>query len=94
MIDALWIKAALIRAIRTFAQAAIVALPSTAFTLGEVNWIIVGSTAVGAAIVSLLMSVASLPEVEAQKDLAVAEDLVDYLADQIGEAAADEEKSD
>lgn len=94
MIDALWIKAALIRAIRTFAQAAIAALPTTAFTLGSVDWVIVGSTAAGAAIVSLLMSVASLPEVETAKDLEVAEDLVDYLAEQIGEAAADEEKTD
>lgn len=94
MIDALWIKAALIRAIRTFAQAAIAALPTTAFTLGSVDWVIVASTAAGAAIISLLMSVASLPEVETQKDLAVAEDLVDHLADQIGEAAAEEDKGE
>lgn len=63
-----WFQAALIRALRTFAQAAIAALPTTAFTLGSVDWIIVLSTAAGAAIISLLMSVASLPEVDAKEN--------------------------
>lgn len=57
-------KAALIRAVRTFAQAAIGAIGSTAL-LSEVNWPVVLSTAVLATIVSLLTSIATgLPETD------------------------------
>ncbi|MBQ6621544.1 MAG: hypothetical protein IJH75_01755 [Mogibacterium sp.] len=58
-----WAKAAGIRAIKTVAQAAIAAIGSTAvFT--EVNWAVVGSTALVAGILSLLTSVAGIPEEE------------------------------
>ena len=60
----LWIKAAAIRALKTVAQAAIGAIGASAmFT--EVNWIVVGSAALLAGILSLLMSLAGLPEVPA-----------------------------
>lgn len=56
-------RAALIRAARTFAQAAIAAISSTAVLLSEVNWIAVLSTSALAAILSLLTSIATgLPE--------------------------------
>lgn len=59
----LWIKAALIRALRTVAQAAIGAIGASAlFT--EVDWAVVGAAALLAGILSLLMSLAGLPEVE------------------------------
>ena len=58
-----WWKAAGIRAIRTVAQAAIGAIGSTAM-FGEVSWAVVGSTALLAGVLSLLTSVAGLPEVE------------------------------
>jgi hypothetical protein len=58
-----WFKAAGIRAIKTFAQAAAAAIGTTA-TLGGVDWLMVGSTAAVAAILSLLTSLAGLPEVE------------------------------
>lgn len=58
-----WAKAAGMRAIRTVAQAAIGAIGSAAM-MGEVNWVVVGSTAALAGAVSLLTSVAGLPEVE------------------------------
>ena len=56
-------KAAVDRAIRTMAQAVIACAPTTYFTLSGVNWIVVGSTALGAGIISIVTSAASgLPE--------------------------------
>lgn len=57
-----WAKAAGIRAIKTMAQAAIGAI-GAAVTLGTVDWRVVGSTAVLAGVVSILTSVAGIPEV-------------------------------
>ena len=61
-----WIKAAGIRAIKTVAQAAIATI-GTCAVLSEVNWITVGSAAVLAGILSLLTSLAGLPELEEPK---------------------------
>ena len=58
-----WIKAAGIRAIKTVAQTA-VATVGVAATMGEVNWVQVGSAALLAGVLSLLTSVAGLPEVQ------------------------------
>ena len=57
-----WAKAAAIRAVKTMAQSAIGAI-GAAVTLGAVDWRIVGSTAVLAGVVSILTSVAGIPEV-------------------------------
>lgn len=58
-----WAKAAGVRAIKTVAQAAVAAIGS-ATVLGEVDARVVVSTAVLAGILSLLTSVAGLPELE------------------------------
>lgn len=62
-----WIRAAAVRSVKTFAQAAISAIPVTAATLGDVNFLIVFSTAGLAAVLSLLTSLAGLPEVELER---------------------------
>lgn len=58
-----WIKAAGIRAIKTMAQSA-VAVMSTSAVISEVNWKMVISASLLAAVLSILTSVAGLPEVE------------------------------
>jgi len=61
-----WAKAALIRAIKTMAQTA-VAMIGTSVVIDEVNWVMVASASVLAGILSILTSVAGLPEVEGGK---------------------------
>ena len=58
-----WLKAAGIRAIKTVCQTAIASIGTSAL-MSEVNWILVGSTALLAGILSLLTSIAGLPELE------------------------------
>ena len=60
-----WWKAAGIRALRTFAQTAIATIGTTA-VIEQVNWAVVLSASVLAALLSLLTSIASLPEVSTE----------------------------
>lgn len=61
-----WLKASLIRAIRTVAQTAI-AMIGTSIVLQDVNWIAVASASALAGVLSVLTSLAGLPEVKEGK---------------------------
>lgn len=59
----LWFKAAAVRAVKTVAQTAVATIGTSA-AMGQVNWLMVGSASLLAGILSLLTSVAGLPEVQ------------------------------
>lgn len=59
----LWFKAAGVRAIKTVAQTAVATIGTSA-VMGAVDWIMVGSASLLAGILSMLTSIAGLPEVQ------------------------------
>lgn len=58
-----WAKAAAVRAVKTMAQTAVATI-GVSVAMQDVNWIAVGSAALLAGVLSVLTSVAGLPEVE------------------------------
>lgn len=66
MVDKKWLKAAGIRAIRTLAQSMIAAL-GCSLTIYEVDWKYVAGVSVLAAVLSILTSLAGLPECEEEE---------------------------
>lgn len=59
-----WVKAALIRAIRTFAESMLAYIGTGALILSDVNWIAALSAGAFGFIIAILLALAGLPEVE------------------------------
>ena len=68
-----WAKAALIRAIRTFAEAALAYIGTGAIVLGDVNWLAVLSAGAFGAVTAILLALAGLPEVKQDPEEATEE---------------------
>lgn len=62
-----WAKAAGVRALKTVAQTAVALIGTNAIGITEVNWVGVASGAALAGVVSLLTSLAGIPEVEVEE---------------------------
>ena len=61
-----WIKAALVRALKTVAQTAVATI-GTATVFSEVNWVMIVSASLLAGVLSILTSIAGLPEVKEEE---------------------------
>jgi len=62
-----WLKAAIVRALKTVAQTAAATIGTSA-VLAEVDWVMVASASILAGVLSLLTSIGGLPEVDGDQD--------------------------
>lgn len=61
-----WLKATVVRMIRTFASTMVASVPTTAATLGSINWAVAVSTSLTATVVIFFTCLAGIPEVESE----------------------------
>ena len=62
-----WIKASAVRAVKTIAQTAVATIGTSA-VMGDVNWVMVASASALSGIISILTSVAGIPEVRSDEN--------------------------
>lgn len=62
-----WVKASAVRAVKTMAQTAVATIGTSA-VMGDVNWLMVASASALSGIISILTSVAGIPEVEGKEN--------------------------
>ena len=62
-----WVKASAVRAVKTMAQTAVATIGTSA-VMGDVNWLMVASASALSGIISILTSVAGIPEVECEEN--------------------------
>ena len=62
-----WIKASAVRAVKTMAQTAVATIGTSA-VMGDVNWLMVASASTLSGIISILTSVAGIPEVRSDEE--------------------------
>ena len=62
-----WIKASVVRAVKTMAQTAVATIGTSA-VMGDVNWVMTASASALSGIISILTSVAGIPEVEGKEN--------------------------
>ena len=62
-----WIKASAVRAVKTMAQTAVATIGTSA-VMGDVNWLMVASASALSGMISILTSVAGIPEVEGKEN--------------------------
>ena len=62
-----WIKASVVRSVKTMAQTAVATIGTSA-VMGDVNWLMVASASALSGIISILTSVAGIPEVECEEN--------------------------
>ena len=62
-----WIKASAVRAVKTMAQTAVATIGTSA-VMGDVNWVMVASASALSGIISILTSVAGIPEVRSDEN--------------------------
>lgn len=60
-----WVKASVVRSVKTMAQTAVATIGTSA-VMGDVNWLMVASASALSGIISILTSVAGIPEVECE----------------------------
>lgn len=74
-----WILAALVRAVRTFAESMLAYIGTGAVVLGDVNWIAALSAGAFGFIVAILFALAGLPEVKEEEEVKQVEDATPIL---------------